>query len=69
MKGQRYNDFSAGIDEVAAYGIGGLVAGKVLAKVGFFAIILKFWKVAILALGGTWAAIKRFFGFGAKDAE
>jgi uncharacterized membrane-anchored protein len=69
VKGQQYNDFSAGIDEVAAYGIGGLVAGKVLAKVGFFAIILKFWKVVILALGGAWAAIKRFFGFGTKDAE
>jgi uncharacterized membrane-anchored protein len=69
VKGQRYNDFSAGIDEVAAYGIGGLVAGKVLAKVGFGAIILKFWKVAILALGGAWVAIKRFFGFGDKDAE
>jgi len=66
-KGQQYNDYSAGIDEVAAYSIGGLVAGKVLAKVGFFAIILKFWKLGILALGGAWAAIKRFFGFGAKD--
>ncbi len=69
VKGQQYNDFSAGIDEVAAYGIGGLVAGKVLAKVGFFAIILKFWKVAILALGGAWAGLKRFFGFGAKEQE
>jgi uncharacterized membrane-anchored protein len=69
VKGQQYNDFSAGIDEVAAYGIGGLVAGKVLAKVGFFAIILKFWKVAILALGGAWAGLKRFFGFGRKEAE
>jgi uncharacterized membrane-anchored protein len=69
VKGQQYNDFSAGIDEVAAYGIGGLIAGKVLAKVGFFAIILKFWKVVILALGGAWAAIKRFFGFGAKEAD
>ena len=69
VKGQQYNDFSAGIDEVAAYGIGGLVAGKVLAKVGFFAIILKFWKVAILALGGAWAGLKRFLGFGHKEAE
>lgn len=67
VKGQQYNDYSAGIDEVAAYGIGGLVAGKVLAKVGFFAIILKFWKLGLLALGGAWAAIKRFFGFGAKE--
>jgi uncharacterized membrane-anchored protein len=67
-KGQQYTDYSAGIDEVAAYSIGGLVAGKVLAKVGFFAIILKFWKLGIIALGGLWAAIKRFFGFGSKEA-
>jgi uncharacterized membrane-anchored protein len=67
-KGQQYTDYNAGIDEVAAYTIGGLVAGKVLAKVGFFAIILKFWKLGILALGGVWAAIKRFFGIGAKEA-
>nr|GFC14582.1 hypothetical protein [Tanacetum cinerariifolium] len=31
-KGQQYTDYSAGVDEVAAYTIGGLVAGKVLAK-------------------------------------
>jgi uncharacterized membrane-anchored protein len=66
VKGQQYNDFSSGIDEVAVYGIGGLVAGKVLAKVGLFAIILKSWKLGLLALGGAWAALKRFFGFGAK---
>jgi uncharacterized membrane-anchored protein len=66
-KGQQYTDYNAGVDEVAAYTIGGLVAGKVLAKVGFFTIILKFWKLSILALGGVWAAIKRFFGFGAKE--
>jgi uncharacterized membrane-anchored protein len=68
VKGQQYTDFSPGIDEVAAYTIGGLVAGKVLAKVGLFAVILKFWKLGLLALGGTWAAIKRFFGFGSKEA-
>lgn len=67
VKGQQYNDFSAGIDEVAAYGIGGLVAGKVLAKVGLFAVIVKFWKLGLLALGGAWAGLKRFFGLGAKE--
>ncbi len=40
--GNRYADFDPDIDAVAAYGIGGLVAGKLLAKAGFFAIILKF---------------------------
>ena len=61
-KGQQYQDFTPGVDEVAAYGIGGLVAGKVLAKVGFFALIVKFWKVLLIAVGSGWAAIKRFFG-------
>ena len=67
VRGQQYNDFSAGIDEVAVYGIGGLVAGKVLAKVGLFAIMAKSWKIGLLALGGAWAALKRFFGFGGKE--
>ncbi len=66
-KGQQYTDYSAGIDEVAAYTIGGLVAGKVLAKVGLFAILLKFWKLGLLAVGGAWAAIKRLLGLGARE--
>lgn len=39
--GSRYADFDPELDEVAAYGIGGLIAGKVLAKVGLFAGLLK----------------------------
>jgi uncharacterized membrane-anchored protein len=66
-KGEKYTDFNSSIDEVAAYSIGGLVAGKVLAKVGLFALIAKFWKLGILALAGAWAGIKRFFGFGAEQ--
>ncbi|GAB3305751.1 DUF2167 domain-containing protein [Hymenobacter tenuis] len=68
-KGLRYADFNPELDEVAAYGIGGLVAGKVLAKVGFFAIILKFWKIGLALLAGAWTAIRRFFGGKAKDDE
>ena len=41
-QGHRYEDFDPDLDKVAAYGIGGLIAGKVLAKAGFFAVILKF---------------------------
>jgi uncharacterized membrane-anchored protein len=52
-EGNAYADFDPKIDNVAAWTIGGLVAGKVLAKAGFFAIILKFlvagWK--FIALG------------------
>ncbi|WP_165370557.1 DUF2167 domain-containing protein [Hymenobacter persicinus] len=66
-KGQQYADFDPKLDEVAAYGIGGLVAGKVLAKVGAFALLAKFWKVIIALVAGGWTAIRRFFG--GKTAE
>ena len=42
------------MDKIAAYGIGGLVAGKVLAKTGMLAVGLiflkKFWFVLFLPL-------------------
>ena len=61
--GSRYEDFSPGIDKVAAYGIGALVAGKVLAKTGLFVaalIFLKKFGVLILAgLGGLTATLWR----------
>jgi len=61
-KGSTYADFNPDVDEVAAWTIGGLVAGKVLAKVGFFALIVKFWKVIALAAAGAgaylWKMIK-----------
>jgi uncharacterized membrane-anchored protein len=62
-EGHRYSDFNPDLDKVAAYGIGGLIAGKVLAKAGAFAFLLKFWKIiaigAVAMLGGF---RKRFFG-------
>jgi uncharacterized membrane-anchored protein len=72
-QGQRYIDFDPKLDEVAAYSLGGLVAGKVLAKVGFFALIakfgkvillalIKFWKLVLVALAGGVQAIRKFFG-------
>lgn len=61
-KGHQYADFDSKTDDVAAWTIGGLVAGKVLAKVGFFAVILKYLKfivLGIIALGGTlWKRIR-----------
>ena len=42
--GSRYADFDPQIDEVAAYGLGALVAGKMIAKTGFFAAALMFLK-------------------------
>lgn len=63
QKGNRYGDFNPDVDHVAAYGIGGLIAGKVLAKAGFFAAILKFWKVIAIAIAGGFAALrKQLFG-------
>lgn len=60
--GNQYKDFDSKVDNVAAWTIGGLVAGKILAKVGFFAVILKFWKIAALAIfaffAGIWKKIK-----------
>ena len=59
--GYKYEQFDSGVDKVAAYTIGGLVAGKVLAKVGILAGLAKFGKVIFLAIaaafGGLWKLI------------
>ncbi len=59
-QGSRYNDFNPEVDRIAAYGIGALVAGNVLAKTGIFAMILVLLKkfgvfivIGIVALGRT----------------
>ena len=59
------------MDEVAAWTIGGLVAGKVLAKVGFLAIIAKFGKVIFLGIAGLFGGITKFFSRnkGQKDTD
>ncbi|PJZ58981.1 DUF2167 domain-containing protein [Leptospira barantonii] len=59
-EGNRYADFNPDLDTVAAYGIGGLIAGKVLAKAGLFALLLKFWKVIALAVLGGFGVLKKF---------
>ncbi len=63
--GHRYEDFDPDIDQVAAYGIGGLIAGKVLLKTGILAGLLKvllaakkFLIIGVVALG---AGIKAWF--------
>ncbi len=62
-KGNKYSDFDPKIDDVAAWTIGGLVAGKILAKVGFWAMILKFWKIIAAAVVGAFGFIrKKLFG-------
>lgn len=60
--GYRYEDFDVSIDKVAAYGLGALVAGKVLVKTGFLALALVFLKkfgvFIVIALG---AFLVKFF--------
>jgi uncharacterized membrane-anchored protein len=63
--GYKYEQFDSSVDEVAAYGIGGLIAGKVLLKVGLFGTIakflgpfLKFIWIGLVAIAG---AVVRFF--------
>ena len=57
-KGYTYEEFDSSIDNVAAWTIGGLVAGKVLTKVGFFAILAKFGKIIVITLIGLFGAFK-----------
>jgi uncharacterized membrane-anchored protein len=59
--GNKYADFNPDMDEVAAWTIGGLVAGKVLAKAGILALLLKNLKLIALAIGGLGAAIWKWY--------
>jgi uncharacterized membrane-anchored protein len=64
--GNSYKDFDPKIDKVAAWTIGGLVAGKLLLKAGVFAGLLKFlapfWKFIIAFFVGIGAWFKRKLG-------
>ena len=66
--GNAYADFDPSLDRVAAVGIGGLIAGKVIAKTGFLVTALlllkKFWFILLLPL----LALKNRI-FGKKDGE
>lgn len=66
--GYRYADFNPEIDKVAAYGIGSLIAGKLLAKTGFFVVLLKFWKIIAAGIAGIFLVLKRKI-FGTKPEE
>jgi uncharacterized membrane-anchored protein len=70
--GSRYEDFNKSTDKVAKYGIAALIVGGVLAKKGFFIVILavlaksaKFIIIGVIALGG---AVARMFGRGKSQA-
>lgn len=63
--GFKYSDFDETRDKVSDWTIGGLIAGGVLAKTGFFSkigiLLLKMWKIVVIGLIGIGAAIRRFF--------
>jgi uncharacterized membrane-anchored protein len=59
--GSKYEQFDPDIDEVAAWTIGGLVAGKVLAKAGILALILKNIKIIGLGLVAAATAAWKWF--------
>lgn len=61
-QGSRYDEFDPDIDQVAAYGIGALIAGKVIAKTGFLAVVLIFLKkFGIFIILGIGAFLRRLF--------
>lgn len=66
QEGHRYADFDSRVDDVAAYGIGALIAGKVLAKTGILAAIgvflLKAWKLILVGVIAFGAGIKKMLG-------
>jgi uncharacterized membrane-anchored protein len=64
--GHRYSDFDPSVDQVAAYGIGALVAGKLAAKAGLFAkfgvlllALKKFWILLVIGIGAFLARVFR----------
>jgi uncharacterized membrane-anchored protein len=60
--GTRYSDYVPGVDKVAAVGIGGLIAGKVLAKAGLLvvglALLKKFAFLLIIPALWLWRRIR-----------
>ncbi len=69
-QGNRYEDFDASTDQMAEYGLTGLVLGglglAVAKKAGLLALILVFlkkgWIIIVAVLGGLVGLIKRMFG-------
>ena len=70
-EGNTYADFNPSIDKVAAYTVGGLVAGKILAKVGLLALLLKNIKLVALGVVGLFSLFKNkiFAFFGGKPQK
>ena len=67
QEGHRYEDFDPGMDRIAAYGIGALIAGKLSAKTGLlkvlFGLLLAGKKFTVFALVAVLAFGQRIFWF------
>lgn len=60
--GSTYDDFDPAIDKVAAYGLGALVAGKVISKTGLLAGLLLFLKkFGVFIVIGIGALLSKLF--------
>jgi len=68
--GNRYQDFDGGVDKVAAYGLGALVAGGIAAKTGLLAkllvLLLAFKKAIVLGAVAVAGVVGKLL-FGRKD--
>lgn len=68
-QGSTYAEFNPELDDVAAYGLGALVAGKVIAKTGFFAMALLFLKkFGVFIVVGLGALAKKLFSRKKQEA-
>jgi uncharacterized membrane-anchored protein len=71
--GKKYSDFNPSMDQVAAIGIGGLIAGKLAAKAGLLAVALVFLKkfAVLILLPFFWIVnkIKSMFSRGRSGTE
>ena len=65
-QGKRYQDFNGSTDKVAAYGLAALVGVVAVKKLGLLAMVgiflVKVWKLALIAIVGGMAAMRKFFG-------
>lgn len=57
--GYKYSDFNPDTDHVAEWTIGGLIAGKVLTKASFGAVLAKSSRLIIVAIIAFFAAIRK----------
>jgi uncharacterized membrane-anchored protein len=66
VDGKRYQDYVAGTDHLAAYGLAALIGGLAAKKLGLLALagvfIAKFAKLGLILLAGGAVAVRRFFG-------